>query len=149
MENALYSRFSRAFEEDSFLRKLRMTRNDTARLFETADWARLLAPLLPLEERLSCAQALAVFRPLLDAMAPEPPEGWLPYAYQVTSSLLFPQDDRAHTAPQRDGALCFLQFLRDNWIYVIAVLTVLFSLIVFLLLQKNFIEGMAGGAVKG
>ena len=30
----------------------------------------------------------------------------------------------------------FLQFLRDNWIYVIAVLTVLFSLIVFLLLQR-------------
>ena len=113
MENTLYPRFSRAFEEDTFLRKLRMTRNDTARLFETADWARLLAPLLPLKERLSCAQALAVFRPLLDAMAPEPAEGWLPYAYQAASSLLFPQDDRAHTAPQRDGALCFLQFLRE------------------------------------
>ena len=90
MENTLYPRFSRAFEEDTFLRKLRMTRNDVARLFETADWARLLAPLLPLKERLSCAQALAVFRPLLDAMAPEPAEGWLPYAYQAASSLLFP-----------------------------------------------------------
>ena len=113
MENTLYPRFSRAFEEDTFLRKLRMTRNDAARLFETADWARLLTPLLPLKERLSCAQALAVFRPLLDAMAPEPAEGWLPYAYQAASSLLFPQDDRAHTAPQWDGALCFLQFLRE------------------------------------
>ena len=72
MENMLYPRFSRAFEEDTFLRKLRMTRNDAARRFETADWSRLLTPLLPLKERLSCAQALAVFRPLLDAMAPEP-----------------------------------------------------------------------------
>ena len=113
MENTLYPRFSRAFEEDTFLCKLRMTRSDAARLFETADWVRLLSPLLPVEERLSCAQALTVFRPLLDTLAPEPDEGWLSYAYQAASSLLYPQDDRTHTAAQWDGALCFLQFLRE------------------------------------
>ena len=113
MENTLYPRFSRAFEEDTFLCKLRMTRSDAARLFETADWVRLLSPLLPVEERLSCAQALTVFRPLLDTLAPEPDERGLSYAYQAASSLLYPQDDRTHTAAQWDGALCFLQFLRE------------------------------------
>ena len=113
MENMLYPRMNRAFEEDAFLRKLRMTRSDAARLFGTADWNRLLAPLLPAEERLSCAQALEAFRPLLDALAPEPDEGWLTYTYQAASSLLYPQEDRTHTAPQQDGVLCFLQFLRE------------------------------------
>ena len=113
MENMLYPRMNRAFEEDAFLRKLRMTRSDAARLFGAADWNRLLSPLLPVEARLSCAQVLAVFHPLLDMLAPEPAEGWLAYTYQVASSLLYPQDDRAHTAPQWDGALCFLQFLRE------------------------------------
>ena len=113
MENMLYPRMNRAFEEDAFLRKLRMTRSDAARLFGAADWNRLLAPLLPAGGRLSCAQALEAFRPLLDALAPEPDEGWLTYTYQAASSLLYPQEDRAHTAPQQDGALCFLQFLRE------------------------------------
>ena len=44
MENMLYPRMNRAFEEDTFLRKLRMTRSDAARLFGAADWNRLLAP---------------------------------------------------------------------------------------------------------
>ena len=45
-------------------------------------------------------------------MAPEPAEGWLPYAYQVARSLLYPAADPGHTAAQRDGALCVLQFLQ-------------------------------------
>ena len=99
-----------AFREEAFLRKL--TRTDIAARLDGVDWAARLAPLLPIAERVDCRAALECFRPLLDALAPEPKEGWGLYAYQVASSLLFPQGDPAHSPAQRDGALCFLQFLR-------------------------------------
>lgn len=113
MDNTLYPRMANTFCEDAFLRKLRMNQSDIHSLFDPVDWNRLLSPLLPVTERLSCGQTLTVFRPLLDSLTPEPAEGWLAYTYQVASSLLYPQDDRRHTAAQRDGALCFLQFLRE------------------------------------
>ncbi len=101
---------TRAFQEEAFLRRLSLPRGEA--LPGGLDWAALLAPLLPIRERISCARALEAFRPVLDAAAPEPPEGWALCAYQTAVSLLFPQEDPAHTPKQRDGALCFLQFLQ-------------------------------------
>lgn len=112
MDSTLSMRMAESFGEEGFLRKLAMNRADLSRCLSTVDWERLLAPLAPVEERLSCVQALAAFRPLLGGMAPEPEEGWLAYAYAAASSLLYPQEDHAHSAAQRDAALCFLQFLR-------------------------------------
>ncbi|WP_295763001.1 cytidyltransferase-related domain protein [uncultured Oscillibacter sp.] len=103
---------ARAFREEALLRKLARPQADAAALFSGLDWRGTLAPLLPIRERLTCAQALEPFRPLLDAIAPEPEEGWALYAYRVACSLLYPQEDPAHSPAQRDGALCFLQFLR-------------------------------------
>lgn len=113
MENAVYSRFNTLYDDEAFLKKLRMTRSEIQHLFQSVDWVHLLAPLLPITQRLTCTQVLDAFRPVLEQLAPEPAEGWLVYAYQVTSSLLYPQNDRAHTPAQRDAALCFLQFLRQ------------------------------------
>ena len=112
MENNLYMQMAEAFGEESFLRKLAMSRADLSCRFAAVDWERVLGPLLPVRERLSCRQALAAFRPLLDAIAPEPAEGWLPFAYQTAVSLLYPREDHGHTPAQRDGAVCFLHFLR-------------------------------------
>ena len=111
MDHALYP--PRAFEEDAFLRKLRMNERDVRRLLAAVDWNRLLSPLLPITERLTCAGALDAFRPVLDALSPEPKEGWLPYTYQVALAQLFPHDDHDHTAAQQDGALFFLRFLQS------------------------------------
>ena len=86
---------------------------DVRRLLAAVDWNRLLSPLLPITERLTCAGALDAFRPVLDALSPEPKEGWLPYTYQVALAQLFPQDDHDHTAAQQDGALFFLRFLQS------------------------------------
>ena len=120
--NALHLNMAEAFAEESFLRQLDRSRTDMTRLFSNVDWERLLYPLLPLEQRLTCAQALTAFRPLLDAIAPQPPEGWLPYTYRVASSLLFPAEDPSHSPAQRDGALCLLQFLRCLFDYERTVL---------------------------
>ncbi|MBQ2996095.1 MAG: cytidyltransferase-related domain protein [Oscillibacter sp.] len=110
--NELHLHLSQAFGEDSFLRRLDRSRTDMARLFSNVDWERMLYPLMPIEQRISCAQALVAFRPLLDAIAPQPREGWLPYTYKVASSLLFPTEDADHTPAQRDGAVSLLHFLR-------------------------------------
>ena len=108
----LYLNMTRAFQEEDFLRKLACPQADAAALFGAVDWKRRLAPLLPIRERISCAGALEVFRPVLKDLAPEPEEGWALYAYRVAASLLYPQASPARTPAQRDGALCFLQFLR-------------------------------------
>ena len=109
---ALWTEMAAAFEETDFLRKLGMTRSDVGRVFGSVDWRQVLTPLVPIRARLTCAAALETFRPLLISLAPEPPEGWLHYTYQVALSLLYPSADRSHTSAQWDGALCFLQFLQ-------------------------------------
>ncbi|MEI3305656.1 MAG: hypothetical protein V8R40_06255 [Dysosmobacter sp.] len=101
-----------AFRDKMFLRKLGINRTDLSQLFDQVNWRSQLSSLVPIRRRISCAEALNAFRPLLDALAPEPEEGWLRYAYQVASSLLYPAADTCHTSAQWDGALCFLQFLQ-------------------------------------
>lgn len=101
-----------AFRDKMFLRKLGMNRTDLSRLFGEVNWSAQLSSLEPIRRRISCAEALEAFRPLLDGLAPEPEEGWLRYAYQVATSLLYPAADTRHTSAQWDGALCFLQFLQ-------------------------------------
>ena len=92
-DKALRIRLVETFNDRAFLKKLGFTRKDIRRVFGAADWKSMLSPLLPIRERLTCAQALASFRPVLDALAPEPEEGWLRCAYQVALSLLYPQAD--------------------------------------------------------
>lgn len=101
-----------AFRDKMFLRKLGINRADLSQLFDQVNWRSQISSLVPIRRRISCAEALNAFRPLLDALAPEPEEGWLRYAYQVASSLLYPAADTCHTSAQWDGALCFLQFLQ-------------------------------------
>ncbi|MBE6995584.1 MAG: cytidyltransferase-related domain protein [Ruminococcaceae bacterium] len=109
MEKTLHLRVAEAFAEKSFSQKLHMLRTD---LFADTDWKALLAPLLPMEARVSCQQALDAFTPLLDRVAPVPEEGWLAYTYQSACSRLYTREDTVHTAVQQDGALCFLHFLQ-------------------------------------
>ena len=108
----LHIQAAEAFESPAFLQKLGMARADAERIFGGADWHQLLRDLVPIRGRISCADALAAFRPLLDQVAPDPAEGWLSYAYQVARALLYPASDPGHTSAQWDGALCFLQLLQ-------------------------------------
>ncbi len=108
----LYTRMAEAMRAPSFFERLGMNRADASCLFGDADWKRLLKGLVPITTRLTCSQALEAFRSLLEAIAPEPEEGWLRYAYQVAATMLYPAADHGHTSAQWDGALCFLQFLQ-------------------------------------
>ena len=85
----LHIQAAEAFESPAFLQKLGMARADAERIFGGADWHQLLRDLVPIRGRISCADALAAFRPLLDQVAPDPAdqtasrekvhwEGWKP-----------------------------------------------------------------------
>lgn len=113
MEKTLHIQMAETFGEEGFLRKLAMNRTDLSSRLDAVNWEEILSPLTPITERISCAQALEAFRPVLTGIAPEPDEGWLACAYRTASSLLYPQEGRHCTPAQRDGALCFLQFLRQ------------------------------------
>ena len=101
-----------AFGEQAFLRKLGMDQREVRRLLAAVEWEAVLEPVFPIEQRLTCAEVLEMCRPMLDAAAPEPREGWLSYAYKVADALLFPVGDTDHTSAQWDAALCFLKVLQ-------------------------------------
>ena len=71
-DKALRIRLVETFNDRAYLKKLGFTRKDIRRVFGAADWKSMLSPLLPIRERLTCAQALDAFRPVLDTLAPEP-----------------------------------------------------------------------------
>lgn len=110
--DSLRTAMADAFREEAFLRKLSRPREEAEALFARLDWPALLAPLLPIQQRIACGHAAGALRPVLDRLAPEPREGWALCAYRMAVSLLYPQADVDHTPAQRDGALCLLQFLR-------------------------------------
>ena len=59
----LHIQAAEAFESPAFLQKLGMARADAERIFGGADWHQLLRDLVPIRGRISCADALAAFRP--------------------------------------------------------------------------------------
>ena len=59
----LYLDMASAFQEEIFLQRLSEAQLDAADTFDHLDWQELLSPLLPLERRIICTQALEIFRP--------------------------------------------------------------------------------------
>ena len=108
----LSTRLEKAFTNEILFKKLSITPEELPQLMAPSNLADLAAPLLPVTSRFSCAQVLEAFRPVLDQIAPEPEEGWLTFAYHRAVEFLYPQVDEAHTAAQRDAAVCYLQFLQ-------------------------------------
>ena len=106
------SRIAQVLSDQSFLKKLTLPAQSAAILLRSMDWEHALHPLLPVRRRLTCVEVLALSRPLLDRIAPEPAEGWLNWAYQVSVLLSFPQAEADHTPNQWDGALCYLRILQ-------------------------------------
>lgn len=107
------ARMFQALIDKRFLNKLTMPARSAAILFERIDWSRAVDALLPIRRPLTCSEILKVVRPLLDSIAPEPPEGWLHCAYQVANALQFPQAGKIADDPHRDGALCYLRILQQ------------------------------------
>ncbi len=76
-------------------------------------WTEGLAALLPIRERLCCAQVLELCAPVLDRLCPDAPEeGWARFSYQYICRLMFPENGFAPQADRyADGARVYLTIL--------------------------------------
>ena len=90
------------------------SRKALSSLLRTSAWQEGLSALLPIRERLTCAQVLQLCQPLLDQVAPKAPqEGWLPFCYQYVCSLMFPEGGFAPQAGRYgEGARLYLTVLQ-------------------------------------
>ena len=92
-----------------------------ARLREFAGrewWEKALPAILPIRERIRCADVLALCRVPMSHIAHEPVGGWLSFAYQYASCLLYPDEEflegNTHAIPATRFFLEVLQFLLDE-----------------------------------
>ena len=84
-------------------------------LLRMPHWMPALAELLPIRQRLTCAQVLELCTPALDQLVPEAPEkGWGAFCYRYISDLMFPRES---FAPEKErygaGAEFFLAVLQQ------------------------------------
>lgn len=112
-ERQVGARIFQALIDKHFLNRLNMSARSATVLFESVDWTQAVSALLPIRQRMACNEVLAVVRPLLDSVSPEPPEGWLNCAYQVANALQFPQTEASQDKRHWDGALCYLRVLQQ------------------------------------
>ena len=92
---------TRAFTAPEFLARTELSREGALALLETVDWPRELEARLPAARRFSCGEVRDLCRPLLDALAPEPEEGWLSAAYRCAVGILYPEGAEAQPLPVR------------------------------------------------
>lgn len=104
--------------EKPMLKRLLLTKRQLLSLLRNEAFLARVQTLLPIRERQSCAALLGVCRPLLEELAPEPPQGWAGYCYRYAVGLMFPEKAqwagvaRENTAAEQDAALLFLSFLQ-------------------------------------
>ncbi len=89
------------------------TRRAALNLLRVPGWDETLSEMLPIQERLTCAQVLELCSCVLYKISPRPEEGWLPFCYAYVRDRMFPQGGFApNRAEFRDGAEFFLTVLQ-------------------------------------
>ena len=113
-----YSELAQRLTGKRFLTASGLTRKEAAALLNREAWLEKLGRVLPIRQRVLCADVLELCRPEMERLAgPEQPEkGWLVYIYGTASRILYPElgprpeDGRCHAA-----ALFYLEVLRLCW----------------------------------
>jgi len=85
------------------------TKHSAQILLRAPSWTEGLNALLPIRQRLTCAQVLELCSDILPRLSQKPEDGWLSFCYRYVRSLMFPDGD---FAPDRtkyaDGAQMLL-----------------------------------------
>ena len=103
---------TRAFTAPEFLRQTQFSQEEALTRLAAVDWPQELEARLPAVRRFSCAEVRDLCRPLLDALCPEPEEGWLSAAYHQAVGILYPEGAEELPLPVRQGCLCLLRVLQ-------------------------------------
>ena len=78
-------------------------------LLRAPSWTDGLDALLPIRQRLTCAQVLELCSDILPKLSPEPEDGWLSFCCRYVRALMFPQGGFApDAAAHADGAQLLL-----------------------------------------
>ena len=89
------------------------TRRAARELLRAPGWEEGLDGLLPIQERLACAQVLELCSCVLYKLSPRPEEGWLAFSYAYIRDKMFPLGGFAPGKEEfRDGAEFFLTVLQ-------------------------------------
>jgi nicotinic acid mononucleotide adenylyltransferase len=109
---------SRRLSDPAFLEHTGLA---AARLREFAGrdwWEQVLPQVLPIEGRVRCADILEICRGPMANIAHEPVGGWLSYAYQYATALLYPDEEFLESSDYAQPAARFflevLQFVLDE-----------------------------------
>ena len=82
-------------------------------LLKAPGWTETLEGLLPIRQRLTCAQALELCRQLPDFFSPAPEQGWLAFCYDYVRTRMFPDGCFVPMpSPYAAGAEVFLTVLQ-------------------------------------
>ena len=82
-------------------------------LLKAPGWTETLEGLLPIRQRLTCAQALELCRQLPDFFSPAPEQGWLAFCYDYVRTRMFPDGCFVPIpSPYAAGAEVFLAVLQ-------------------------------------
>ena len=82
-------------------------------LLKAPGWTETLEGLLPIRQRLTCAQALELCRQLPDFFSPAPEQGWLAFCYDYVRTRMFPDGCFVPIpSPYAAGAEVFLTVLQ-------------------------------------
>ncbi len=85
------------------------TKRAAQTLLHAPSWTRGLSALLPIRQRLTCAQVLDLCADILPGLSPEPEDGWLCFCYRYIRSIMFPGGGFApDAAAHADGAQLLL-----------------------------------------
>lgn len=99
--------------DKSFLKRIGLRRREMQELFERNKWEEILGQMFPVQARFSCREILEVCRAEMNELCGEPQEGWMSFAYQYATHILY--SDPAFmkkSAPYAAGAVFYLHILQ-------------------------------------
>lgn len=104
--------FAGLFDRD-FLKRSMISRRALQGAFVREKWEAVFDSAFPVKKRFTCAEILEFCRPEMEALSPEPEEGWLSYAYKFSTHILYPDSEFSRKAgPYTAGAMVFLNVLQ-------------------------------------
>ena len=114
MNRKLVRQLNQQITDALLSRKLFSTKKAVSSLLLTPEWSEQLADLLPLRQRLSCAQVFQLCQPAMQQLSPEQPEtGWGTFCYRSVCNLMFPREKfLAKAGPYADAARLYLTVLQ-------------------------------------
>ena len=110
---AIQQSLSDSLTSEVFLKEAGIDRAAAEDALDLCRWGEAIPDLFPVKGRFTCRQLFEQCREAMNALSPEPEEGWMPFTYRFVCHILYPEADFTEfAAPYRAGAILYLTVLR-------------------------------------